>query len=99
MEYALDDGRRIYVLAEGRLVNLACAFGHPPEVMDMSFANQALSVNYIVESHKKLKNEVYKVPEAIDNRVAKMKLETMGISIEKLTAEQEKYLSSWSMGT
>jgi adenosylhomocysteinase len=99
MEYLLDDGRRIYVLGEGRLVNLACAFGHPPEVMDMSFANQALSVKYIVENHKKLKNEVYKVPEAIDNRVAKMKLETMGISIEKLTAEQEKYLGSWSMGT
>jgi adenosylhomocysteinase len=99
MEYVLDDGRRIYVLAEGRLVNLACAFGHPPEVMDMSFANQALSVKHIVENHKKLKNEVYKVPEAIDNRVAKMKLETMGISIEKLTKEQEKYLSSWSMGT
>lgn len=98
-EYVLEDGRRIYVLAEGRLVNLACAFGHPPEVMDMSFANQALSVKYIVENHKKLKNEVYKVPEAIDSRVAKMKLETMGIKIEKLTPEQEKYLSSWSMGT
>jgi len=98
-EYLLDDGRRIYVLAEGRLVNLAAAFGHPPEVMDMSFANQALSVKYIVENHKKLKNEVYKVPEAIDSRVAKMKLETMGIRIEKLTPEQEKYLSSWSMGT
>jgi adenosylhomocysteinase len=98
-EYLMSDGRRIYVLGEGRLVNLACAFGHPPEVMDMSFANQALSVKHIVESHKKLKNEVYKVPEAIDNRVAKMKLETMGIRIEKLTAEQEKYLGSWSMGT
>jgi len=98
-EYVLEDGRRIYVLAEGRLVNLACAFGHPPEVMDMSFANQALSVKYIVENHKKLKNEVYKVPEVIDSRVAKMKLETMGIKIEKLTPEQEKYLSSWSMGT
>jgi adenosylhomocysteinase len=98
-EYLLEDGRRIYVLAEGRLVNLAAAFGHPPEVMDMSFANQALCVKYIVENHKKLKNEVYKVPEAIDNRVAKMKLETMGIKIERLTKEQEKYLSSWSMGT
>jgi len=99
MEYKLEDGRRIYVLAEGRLVNLAAAFGHPPEVMDMSFANQALCVKYIVENHKKLKNEVYKVPDSIDSRVAKMKLETMGISIEKLTKEQEKYLSSWSMGT
>ncbi len=98
-EYLFKDGRRIYVLGEGRLVNLACAFGHPPEVMDMSFANQALSVKYIVENHKKLKNEVYKVPEDIDNRVARLKLESMGIKLEKLTEEQEKYLSSWSMGT
>ncbi|HEY3274401.1 MAG TPA: adenosylhomocysteinase [Methanocella sp.] len=98
-EYALKNGNRIYVLAEGRLVNLACAFGHPPEVMDMSFANQALAVKLIVESHKKLKNEVYKVPEEIDNRVASMKLEAMGIKIEKLTKEQETYLGSWSMGT
>lgn len=99
MEYEMKDGRRIYLLGEGRLVNLACAFGHPPEVMDMSFANQALCVKYIVENHKKLKNEVYRVPEDIDNRVARMKLETMGIKLEKLTKEQEKYLSSWSMGT
>jgi adenosylhomocysteinase len=98
-EYVLKNGHRIYVLAEGRLVNLACAFGHPPEVMDMSFANQALAVKLIVESYKKLKNEVYKVPEEIDNRVASMKLDAMGIKIEKLTKEQEKYLSSWSMGT
>ncbi|OPY26473.1 MAG: S-adenosyl-L-homocysteine hydrolase [Methanocella sp. PtaU1.Bin125] len=98
-EYVLKNGNRIYVLAEGRLVNLACAFGHPPEVMDMSFANQALSVRHIVENHKKLKNEVYKVPEEIDNRVASMKLKAMGISLEKLTKEQEKYLSSWSEGT
>ncbi len=98
-EYLMSDGRRIYVLGEGRLVNLACAFGHPPEVMDMSFANQALAVKYIVEHHKKLKGEVYKVPEDIDNRVAKMKLDTMGIKIEKLTKEQDKYLSSWSTGT
>ncbi|WP_217423125.1 adenosylhomocysteinase [Methanocella conradii] len=99
MEYEMKDGRRIYLLGEGRLVNLACAFGHPPEVMDMSFANQTLCVKYIVENHKKLKNEVYRVPEDIDNRVARMKLETMGIKLEKLTKEQEKYLSSWSMGT
>ena len=98
-EYVLKNGNRIYVLAEGRLVNLACAFGHPPEVMDMSFANQALSVKLIVENHKKMKNEVYKVPEEIDNRVASMKLKAMGISLEKLTKEQEKYLSSWSEGT
>ena len=98
-EFKLPNGNRIYVLGEGRLVNLACAFGHPPEVMDMSFANQALAVKYIVETHKKLKNEVYKVPEEIDNSVARMKLETMGIKIEKLTKEQEKYLSSWNVGT
>ena len=81
-EFKLPNGNRIYVLGEGRLVNLACAFGHPPEVMDMSFANQALAVKYIVETHKKLKKEVYKVPEEIDNSVARMKLETMGIKIE-----------------
>jgi adenosylhomocysteinase len=98
-EYLMKDGRRIYVLGEGRLVNLACAFGHPPEVMDMSFANQALSVKHIVESHKKLKNEVYRVPEEIDNAVASMKLAAMGISLERLTKEQVKYLGSWSMGT
>lgn len=98
-EYLFKDGRRIYVLGEGRLVNLACAFGHPPEVMDMSFANQAMAVKFIVDNHKKLKNEVYKVPEEIDTMVACMKLETMGIKLEKLTKEQEKYLSSWSMGT
>ena len=98
-EYRLKDGRRIYVLAEGRLVNLACAYGHPPEVMDMSFANQALSVRYIVENHQKLKDEVYRVPEAIDTRVASMKLKAMGIKIEHLTKEQVKYLSSWSEGT
>ncbi len=98
-EYVLKNGNRVYVLAEGRLVNLACAFGHPPEVMDMSFANQALAVKYIVENHKKLKNDVYKVPEEMDQRVASMKLEAMGIRTEKLTKEQEKYLSSWSMGT
>ncbi len=98
-EFKLPNGNRIYVLGEGRLVNLACAFGHPPEVMDMSFANQALAVKYIVETHKKLKKEVYKVPEEIDNSVARMKLETMGIKIEHLTKEQEKYLSSWNVGT
>jgi adenosylhomocysteinase len=99
-EYVLKkNGNRIYVLAEGRLVNLACAYGHPPEVMDMSFANQALSVKYIVENHKKLKDEVYKVPEDIDTRVASLKLEAMGIKIEHLTKEQIKYLSSWCEGT
>ena len=99
MEYAMKDGRRIYVLAEGRLINLASAFGHPPEVMDMSFANQALAVKYIVENAAKFENNVYKVPVEIDNRVAKLKLESMGVETETLTDEQYKYLHSWEMGT
>ncbi|MCX9014978.1 MAG: adenosylhomocysteinase, partial [Candidatus Methanoperedens sp.] len=98
-EYALKDGRRIYVLAEGRLINLASAYGHPPEVMDMSFANQALAVKHIVENAAKLENNVYKVPVEIDNRVARLKLESMGVEIETLTDEQYKYLHSWEMGT
>ncbi len=98
-EYVLKDGRRIYLLAEGRLVNLASAFGHPPEVMDMSFANQALAVRYIVEKGESLKNQVYRVPVEIDSTVAKLKLEAMGIEIEKLTEEQYKYLHSWTLGT
>ncbi len=98
-EYVLKDGRRIYILAEGRLVNLASAFGHPPEVMDMSFANQALAVKYINEKASTLSNNVYRVPVDIDNRVARLKLEAMGIEIETLTKEQEKYLHSWEMGT
>ncbi|MEA1865760.1 MAG: adenosylhomocysteinase [Euryarchaeota archaeon] len=99
MEYALANGNRIYVLAEGRLVNLASAFGHPPEVMDMSFANQALAVRYIVEHGAKLDNQVYPVPPEIDEEVASLKLDAMGIKIEKLTAEQDEYLHSWTMGT
>ncbi len=95
----LVNGRRIYVLAEGRLVNLSCAFGHPPEVMDMSFANQALAVKYIVEHGKELGKQVYKVPLEIDSEVARLKLQAMGIEIEKLTPEQEKYLKSWTIGT
>ncbi|MDW7727017.1 MAG: adenosylhomocysteinase [Candidatus Methanoperedens sp.] len=98
-EYALKDGRRIYVLAEGRLINLASAYGHPPEVMDMSFANQALAVKHIVENASKLENNVYRVPVEIDNRVAKLKLESMGVETETLTDEQYKYLHSWEMGT
>ena len=98
-EFVMKDGRRIYLLAEGRLVNLASAFGHPPEVMDMSFANQALAVKYIAEKGKTLENQVYRVPVDIDNRVARLKLEAMGIQIETLTKEQEKYLHSWEMGT
>ncbi len=98
-EYALKDGRRIYVLAEGRLVNLASAFGHPPEVMDMSFANQALAVKLISEKGDTFENQVYKVPPEVDSLVAKLKLESMGIEIETLTEEQDKYLHSWTMGT
>lgn len=98
-EYVLDDGRRIYLLAEGRLINLASAYGHPPEVMDMSFANQALAVRYISEKGEGLENQVYSVPVDIDNMVAKLKLEAMGIEIETLTEEQDKYLHSWTMGT
>jgi adenosylhomocysteinase len=98
-EFVMKNGRRIYILAEGRLVNLASAFGHPPEVMDMSFANQSLAVRYITEKGRTLENQVYRVPFDIDNSVAKLKLESMGIEIETLTKEQEKYLLSWEMGT
>jgi len=99
VEYVMRDGRRLYLLAEGRLVNLACAFGHPPEVMDMSFANQALCVRHIVENHEKLRNEVYSVPKEIDEEVARLKLESLGVEVEELTEEQKKYLSSWDFGT
>ena len=99
VEYVMRDGRRLYLLAEGRLVNLACAFGHPPEVMDMSFANQALCVRHIVENHEKLRNEVYSVPKPIDEEVARLKLESLSVEIEELTEEQKKYLSSWDFGT
>lgn len=99
VEYVMRDGRRLYLLAEGRLVNLAAAFGHPPEVMDMSFANQALCVRHIVEHHAQLHNEVYSVPKEIDEEVARLKLKAMGIEIEELTEEQKRYLSSWDAGT
>ncbi|NMG83747.1 MAG: adenosylhomocysteinase [Methanosarcinales archaeon] len=99
VEYVLSDGRKIYILAEGRLVNLASAYGHPPEVMDMSFANQALTAKYINENSEKLENNVYTVPPEIDNTVAKLKLDAMGIKTESLTNEQKTYLSSWTMGT
>ncbi len=98
-EYTLRDGRRIYVLGEGRLINLAAAEGHPASVMDMSFANQALSVAYLVKNHKSLENNVFPVPAELDRRVARMKLESMGVTIDKLTLEQERYLASWSEGT
>jgi adenosylhomocysteinase len=98
-EYSLKDGRKINLLGEGRLINLAAAEGHPPSVMDMSFADQALSVEYMVKNHDKLENKVYRVPEDLDKRVAKLKLESMGIKIDRLTPEQEEYLAGWSEGT
>jgi adenosylhomocysteinase len=98
-EYSLKDGRKIYLLGEGRLINLAAAEGHPASVMDMSFANQALSVEYLVKNYKSLDKKVFAVPVDIDKRVAKLKLESMGIKIDRLTPEQEEYLASWSEGT
>ena len=98
-EYSMKDGRRIYLLGEGRLINLAAAEGHPAAVMDMSFANQALSAEYMVKHAAELKPQVYAVPEAIDRQIAKLKLESMGVQIDKLTPEQEQYLASWSEGT
>jgi adenosylhomocysteinase len=98
-EYRLDDGRRIYVLGEGRLINLAAAEGHPAAVMDMSFANQALSVEWVYKNHEKLKPQVYVVPEQIDRQIAALKLKAMGVEIDRLTSEQKKYLSSWQTGT
>ena len=98
-EYSVNNGRRVYVLGEGRLVNLAAAEGHPSSVMDMSFANQALSAEYIARHHQELSLGVYPVPKDIDKEIARLKLESMGVAIDTLTAEQEKYLSSWEMGT
>jgi adenosylhomocysteinase len=98
-EFTLKDGRRINILGEGRLINLAAAEGHPSSVMDMSFANQALSVEYMVKLKNPLAKEVYAVPEKIDKMIAKEKLAAMGIAIDRLTAEQKKYLASWEMGT
>ena len=98
-EYILKDGRRIYLLGEGRLINLAAAEGHPASVMDMSFANQAFSAEYMARNYKKLKNQVYKVPEDIDKNIARLKLRSLGIKIDTLTKEQKKYLASWEMGT
>ncbi len=96
-EYKLRDGRRLYLLAEGRLVNLVAAEGHPSEVMDMSFANQALAVEYIVKNRDRLEKRVYKVPDEIDQEVARLKLKAMGIEIDSLTPEQLEYLQSWQL--
>jgi adenosylhomocysteinase len=98
-QYILPDGRRINLLAEGRLVNLAAAEGHPSAVMDMSFSNQALSVAYLVKNGRSLEKKVYPVPKEIDEEVARLKLKSLGVEIDTLTPEQEKYLSSWEEGT
>jgi len=98
-EFAMRDGRRIYVLGEGRLINLAAAEGHPASVMDMSFANQALCAEFMVKNHATLEKRVYAVPEDLDKQVAKMKLEAMGVRIDRLTPEQEAYLAGWAEGT
>lgn len=98
-EYTLRDGRRIYLLAQGRLVNLASAEGHPASVMDMSFANQALSAEFLLKNHQSLEKQVYRVPEEIDRQVADLKLRSMGVEIDELTKEQVAYLSSWEFGT
>jgi adenosylhomocysteinase len=97
--YHLADGRRINVLGEGRLVNLAAAEGHPSSVMDMSFANQALTASYVVRNGAILEKKVYGVPEPIDREIAVLKLAAMGVEIDELLLEQKKYLASWDVGT
>ena len=98
-EYTLTDGRHLYLLGEGRLINLVAAEGHPASVMDMSFANQALCLEYIVKNRQHLESKVHPVPEEIDKTVAELKLKSMGISIDSLTPEQRQYLTSWEEGT
>ena len=95
----MADGRRIYLVADGRLVNLSAAEGHPALVMDMSFANQALGLEFAVQNAGDLENKVYPVPAEIDKQIAKLKLATMGVEIDELTEEQAKYLASWDEGT
>ena len=98
-EFTMADGRRLYLVAEGRLVNLSAAEGHPALVMDMSFANQALGAEYAVQNAAKLERKVYPVPDEIDREIARLKLATMGIDIDQLTEEQAKYLACWDEGT
>ena len=98
-QYTLSDGRRINLLAEGRLINLSAAEGHPASVMDMSFANQALSAEFLLKHQSELGNEVHTVPEDVDREIARIKLEAMGVAIDTLTDEQEAYLHSWEEGT
>jgi adenosylhomocysteinase len=98
-EFTLSDGRRLYLIGDGRLVNLAAAEGHPALVMDMSFANQALSAEWVVGHGAELERRVYDVPKEIDDEIARLKLATMGIGIDELTEEQARYLASWDEGT
>jgi len=98
-EFTMSDGRRIILLGEGRLINLAAAEGHPSSVMDMSFANQALASEFLVKQGKGLGRDVHRLPQNVDQEIARLKLGTMGIQIDVLTPEQEKYLASWEMGT
>jgi adenosylhomocysteinase len=98
-EYSMRDGRKIYVLGQGRPINLAAAEGHPASVMDMSFANQALSIDYLLKNHQTMEKRVYAVPEILDKQIAKLKLDAMSVKIDRLTLEQEEYLANWSEGT
>ena len=98
-EFTFKNGKKVYILAEGRLINLAAAMGHPAEVMDMSFANQALAAEWFVKNRNDLSPQVYRIPQEMDSEIARLKLEAMGVTIDQLTAEQKKYLSSWKEGT
>src|SRR4029077_8351020 len=98
-EYAMKDGRRVYLLGDARLSKLTATEDHPAAFMDMSFANQSLAAEYLVKHGSELKREVYSVPEPIDRQIAKLKLESMGILVDNLSPEQEHYLASWSEGT
>jgi adenosylhomocysteinase len=98
-EFTLSGGKRVYLLGEGRLINLAAAEGHPAQVMDMSFCNQALGAEYIRMHHAGLRKDVFKVPDVIDHRIAELKLKSMNVRIDTLTDEQKKYLASWEAGT
>ncbi len=95
----MGDGRKLYLLGDGRLINLAAAEGHPAVVMDMSFANQALAVEYMIKNAAQLKIDVHPVPDHLDRQIAKLKLESMGVQVDKLTPDQEHYLASWDEGT
>jgi adenosylhomocysteinase len=99
VEYTLRGGRRVVLLGEGRLINLAAAEGHPAMVMDMSFANQALGCEYIAKNHKRLDVDVHNMPHKIDREIARLKLQSMGVKIDRLTPEQKEYLAEWKMGT